>query len=228
VWKPVIVNPSGTYPNDLYIQFGRQVKHLRNQRKLTQSQLAEASGLSVEFISLVERGRSAPSLKNIFGLSQALQAPVCAFFLFATDKTQLPDHWQFCAVDEQRYYLTKTQKMKILIVDDNHSFRESATDFLNMVEWIEVVAAADSAESARPLMTNHSPDVVLLDIGMPGLNGLDFAAEIRQRWPNIHIVFLTALDSPAYREKSVTLGAQGFVKKTDMMEQLIPLLESLG
>lgn len=66
--------------NNLKVRFGKQVRYLRLRRQLTQEQLAEAAGISVDFLSLIERGRNAPSFASIQKLAEALGVPVKALF----------------------------------------------------------------------------------------------------------------------------------------------------
>ena len=68
--------------DELKIQFGRNLKDIRKQRNLTQEQLAEAVGVSVEFISHIERGINAPSFKTLENLSRKLDIPVWKLFKF--------------------------------------------------------------------------------------------------------------------------------------------------
>jgi transcriptional regulator with XRE-family HTH domain len=78
--------------NNLKRQFGFRLRYLRRQRNLTQEQLAELSGLSVDFISLVERGINAPSFENIEKFAQVLNVQVRDLFTFKeSEKTDLED-----------------------------------------------------------------------------------------------------------------------------------------
>ena len=70
------------YKNSLCLSFGKRLSTLRNQKGVTQEQLAEASGLSVDFLSLIERGRRAPSFKTLEQLSKALGLSVRDLFDF--------------------------------------------------------------------------------------------------------------------------------------------------
>ena len=68
--------------NELKEQFGKRIRILRRERQLTQEQLAEAAGISVDFLSLIERGRNAPSFQKIQRLANALGVPVKVLFDF--------------------------------------------------------------------------------------------------------------------------------------------------
>lgn len=74
--------------NDIRVKFGRRLKAVRQQRGMTQEQLAESARISVDFLSLLERGVNAPSFETLDRLSSALQAPPKDFFDFESEERQ--------------------------------------------------------------------------------------------------------------------------------------------
>ena len=118
-------------------------------------------------------------------------------------------------------------KIKILLVDDNHTFLTSVRNFLSLVPDIEVVAEAADGAQALIQAAKHRPDLVLMDIAMPGMSGLEAASAMNSFARPPHIVFLTMHDDAYYRDAARELGAMGFVGKSEFVVELIPLIASL-
>jgi DNA-binding NarL/FixJ family response regulator len=103
---------------------------------------------------------------------------------------------------------------RVLIVDDHKLFRAGIRSLLQKVSGIEVVAeAADGRESLR-LIERHRPDVVLMDIVMPGLNGLDAAARIARTFPATRIIVLSMKAGEDSVLQTLRAGAAGYLVKT--------------
>jgi DNA-binding NarL/FixJ family response regulator len=117
--------------------------------------------------------------------------------------------------------------IKILLVDDNLTFLAAVRKCLAMLPNAQVVAEAHDGHQALALATQWQPDLVLLDIMMPGMNGLE-AAAIMQSWPQPpQIVFLSMHDNAPYRLAAAELGVLGFVGKADFVAELLPLIANL-
>jgi len=114
---------------------------------------------------------------------------------------------------------------KILVVDDQFVARITIRELL---DWhgFDVCGDAKDGKEAIEMVSDVKPDIVLMDINMPGMNGIAAAAEIRQTWPETRIVFLTVHDTPAMMI-GTRLWAHGFVSKSDAGTKLIPLLRRL-
>jgi DNA-binding NarL/FixJ family response regulator len=102
---------------------------------------------------------------------------------------------------------------KVMLVDDHPSFRAAARWLLETEGYV-VVAEASSGESALELMAAADPELVLLDIGLPGIDGFEVAAAIRKLAPRAHIVLTSSRDLRDLGADRVTAcGAAGFVHK---------------
>jgi len=117
--------------------------------------------------------------------------------------------------------------LTILLVDDNLTFLGSVKHLLDLQPRIRVVAEAHNGVQALELAQQLQPDLVLLDIVMPGLSGLDVARTM-QTWAKApKILFLTLHDNDSYRTEASALGALGLVGKASFVTELMPLVISL-
>lgn len=117
--------------------------------------------------------------------------------------------------------------IKILLVDDNLTFLAAVRKYLALLPDARVVAEAHDGPQALTQATQWRPDLVLLDIMMPGMNGLEVAA-VMQSWPQPpQIVFLSMHDNAPYRQAAAELGVLGFVGKVDFVLELPPLIARL-
>ncbi len=108
-----------------------------------------------------------------------------------------------------------------MLIDDHASFRASARWLLE-TEGYEVVAEAASGERALDLVVEAAPDLVLLDVGLPGIDGFQVATAIRARSPRARIVLLSSRDLCDLGEDRVLgCGAAGFVHKADLSRAAI-------
>ncbi|MCC8250637.1 response regulator [Saccharothrix luteola] len=112
--------------------------------------------------------------------------------------------------------------IRVLLADDEAMVRAGVRAILDTDPGIEVVAEAADGREAVELARAHQPDVVLLDIRMPRLDGLTAAAELRQAMPEVAVVMLTTFDEDEYVARALGEGANGFLlKAADPRELLI-------
>lgn len=117
--------------------------------------------------------------------------------------------------------------IRILLVDDNTTFLAAVRNFFNAVPGVEVIGSALSGNEALVAAQCSVPDLILLDIDLPDMGGLEVARRIT-RWPNApHIVFLSMHDNSGYREAAALLGVDGFVSKAEFVRDLLPMVERL-
>jgi DNA-binding NarL/FixJ family response regulator len=95
---------------------------------------------------------------------------------------------------------------------------------LEDITWVRVVAEAGSADEAIRMVADHQPDVVVMDIRMPGSSGLDACQEITRRWPEIKVVMLTSFMDDELIFQAIQAGASGYVLKQVGNESLIKAL----
>jgi Response regulator containing CheY-like receiver, AAA-type ATPase, and DNA-binding domains len=116
----------------------------------------------------------------------------------------------------------KQLKKSILLVDDDELFRQAMNDYLSETYLIR---EADSAETALVLLNKENPDLLLLDITLPGQNGIGLLETIRKKWPELPVIMLTAIDKIQTVVECIKLGAMDYVAKPIIVEELLASLE---
>lgn len=118
--------------------------------------------------------------------------------------------------------------LKILLVDDNHSFLHAVQRFLGTLPGVEVVGRAYNGHEAQEQAERLRPDLVLLDVVMPGMDGFQTARALKFGAHPPRIVFLSMHDNAGYRDMARLHGAEAFVNKADFGTDLIPILQTLA
>lgn len=116
--------------------------------------------------------------------------------------------------------------MKVLIIDDDALVAISLKTILESDSDIEVVAVGNSGEEAIDLYPDHKPDVLLMDIRMSGMTGLEAGEQILKDNPDARILYLTTFMDDEYIVKALTIGAKGYILKQDF-EGIIPALNAV-
>lgn len=114
----------------------------------------------------------------------------------------------------------------ILIVDDQRLIREGLKLLLSDIPDIQVIGFAENGRLGVELVEALSPDIVLMDLDMPVLNGLAATQMIRQRFPRIKVLMLTANQEDTSLEKAIQAGVQGFLPKDISAEELVSAIRS--
>jgi DNA-binding NarL/FixJ family response regulator len=117
--------------------------------------------------------------------------------------------------------------VRVLIVDDNEPWRRWIYTELGSQQQLQIVGEAlDGLEAVRKA-DEFKPEIILLDIGLPKLNGLEAANRIAQRVPDSKIVFLTTQDDPDVVKQALSNGATGYVLKADAKTELLAAIASV-
>lgn len=118
-----------------------------------------------------------------------------------------------------------TRKVKVVLVDDHRIFRESLAMLLESTDQIEVVGhAADGLEGVE-VCRRVKPDVAVVDITMPKMDGINATRQIVAESPSICVIGLSMHDQPEAAAAMLNAGAEAYVRKTDSLERLIkPIL----
>jgi DNA-binding NarL/FixJ family response regulator len=116
---------------------------------------------------------------------------------------------------------------KTLIVEDHAPFRQMLKEFLNAhfpSMWIE---EEPNGDQLLPRIAAFQPDLVFMDIRLPGENGLSLARKIKTRYPNITVVILTSYDLPEYRQAARDSQADLFVTKDSLTQEFLAQIQSI-
>ncbi len=112
------------------------------------------------------------------------------------------------------------QPIRVLIVDDHPVVRRGVRSLLTGYLDIDVVGEAENAAEVLPLLASHPTDVILLDIQMKGLTGIEVARRVRQAQPAVKIIILTTYDDEGYLQEALEIGVHGFLLKSMSHENL--------
>ncbi len=110
------------------------------------------------------------------------------------------------------------QAVRVLIADDKRTTRQGIKALLARLPEIEVVGEATDGQKAVTLTAVHHPDVVLMDVNMSPVNGLEATRQIKRQWPAVKIIILTL--HPQYRQQALAVGADAFLLKGGTAESL--------
>jgi two-component system NarL family response regulator len=132
------------------------------------------------------------------------------------------------AIDEQAAPpVTSGEPIGVLVVDDQELFRRGLVMVLSGDDGIDIVGEASDGDAALELVSSSAPDVVLLDIFMPGRSGIETCAAIKDVSPSTRIIMLTASDEESHLYEAIKSGASGYLLKDssiDQVEQAIRLV----
>ncbi|HEX7620040.1 MAG TPA: response regulator [Anaerolineales bacterium] len=120
------------------------------------------------------------------------------------------------------------EKFRVLIVDDVAETRENVRKLLQFESDIEVVAAARTGREAIQLAQEANPDVVLMDINMPDMDGIAATEAIRQKMPAVQVVILSVQGDQNYMRRAMLVGARDFLTKPPMPDELVAAIRRAG
>ncbi len=117
--------------------------------------------------------------------------------------------------------------IQILLADDHSIVRAGLRRIVEESGDIEVVAEADNGRDAIRLVAEHSPDVAIIDISMPGLDGLEVISRLQAMRPDLPVIVLTMHEEEQYVVRAVEAGAMGYVTKRSAPEQLVKAIRQV-
>ena len=121
--------------------------------------------------------------------------------------------------------LKEASKIRVFLVDDHEAFLRIATEFLQRHhDELTVVGAARGGAEALTQAQDLQPQVILVDLNMPGLSGLETIPRLRAMLPEARIIALTLLDAKVYRQAALAAGADDFVPKSNLSTDLLPAI----
>ena len=118
--------------------------------------------------------------------------------------------------------------IRVLLADDHEMLRENVREFLSGQDGMEVVGEAVDGESAVEQARLLHPDVVVMDISMPGGGGVTATGKIRAELPGVRVVALSIHSERVYVEAMRDAGASGYVVKNSLARHLVPAIQSVA
>ncbi len=120
------------------------------------------------------------------------------------------------------------EPLRILIVDDHPLFRHGIREFLNLTPDIQVVGEAMSGEEAISQAETLQPDVILMDVNMPGVNGIEATRRILHDSPHIRILVVTMFEDDGTVFAAMRAGARGYILKDAEKENILRAINAVG
>lgn len=119
-------------------------------------------------------------------------------------------------------------KIKLMIADDHKLFREGIKALLAVTDDIEIIGEAEDGEAALKKSRELEPDVILMDINMPGLNGIRATEQILAQFPQIRIIMLTMLEDDASIFHAMRAGARGYLLKGADPQEVLSVIRAVA
>ncbi|TDP28360.1 LuxR family two component transcriptional regulator [Idiomarina aquatica] len=117
--------------------------------------------------------------------------------------------------------------INILLVDDQTLVRQGLKSLLEMSERVAVIAEAENGNSAIAAVSQYRPDVVLMDIRMPEMDGIEAVSQLSKEFPSVAVLMLTTFDDHASVIAAIQAGAKGYLLKDVSLETLVDAIEAL-
>jgi len=119
-------------------------------------------------------------------------------------------------------------KIKVLLVDDHAIIREGLRSLLEKQPEMEVIADTDDGRKALRLVQKLSPDIVIMDITMPGLNGIEATRQITAEFPDVKVIALSIHSKRRYVADMLSAGATGYILKECLFDELVAAIKAVA
>jgi DNA-binding NarL/FixJ family response regulator len=120
-----------------------------------------------------------------------------------------------------------TKTIRVLVADDSPTALRSVCDYLEFAGGFEIVGTASDGLNAIQLASVHKPDLVLLDLSMPRVNGLEASVQIRLSSPDLRVIIFSELNGLSLADECRRHGADTFVHKSNLPDRLLPEIARL-
>lgn len=119
-------------------------------------------------------------------------------------------------------------KTKVFITDDHYMVIEGIRSLLQNEKEIEWMGHASNADSCLAYLQNHQPDVILMDINMPGMSGIDLCKMVKDKYPHVFVVGLSTFNQQSFIHKMMDNGASGYVLKNATQQELMEAITTVA
>jgi len=117
--------------------------------------------------------------------------------------------------------------IKLLIVDDHALVRSGIIRLVENHAAMHVIGECQSGEEAYDFLFKKTVDLIVMDISMPGMGGIEATAKIKKRYPKVRILILSMHDNPMIIKKAIEAGADGYILKNDLSDNLLVAIDSI-
>ena len=124
--------------------------------------------------------------------------------------------------------MTQRAVIRLFLVDDHPLVRDGLRARLDPLPALEIVGEAGSAAEALNAIETLQPDLVLADVGMKDMNGIELVALLQQRQPAVRVVMLSMYDNPEYVQQALQAGARGYVLKDAPASEIVAAIEAVA
>lgn len=121
-----------------------------------------------------------------------------------------------------------SEPIRVLLADDQNLVRGAMAALLSLEDDVEVVAQASRGDEVVDLATNTHPQVALLDVEMPGLDGIGVTAALRDKVPDCRVLIVTTFGRPGYLRRAMESGASGFMVKDAPVDRLVDAIRRVN
>jgi DNA-binding NarL/FixJ family response regulator len=118
-------------------------------------------------------------------------------------------------------------KKQIMIVDDHAVVREGLTRLICGEKGLDVCGGAQNAVEAMKILATAPVDIVIMDIAIEGMNGIQLTEKIKSRYPDLPVIMLTIHDDPVYARRAFRAGAVGYIAKDEASESVIKAIRQV-
>lgn len=115
--------------------------------------------------------------------------------------------------------------IEVVVADDHQLFRQGLKSLLEMEDNLKIIGEAKTGREAIELVQDKEPDVVLMDIKMPRMNGVDATRKIKEEYPDIHVLMLTVFDDESHILDAIQAGASGYFLKARPIDELTGVIK---
>ena len=118
-------------------------------------------------------------------------------------------------------------QIRLALVDDHTLVRDGIRALLSVIPTVTVVGEAENGADAMVMVEHCNPDLLLVDINLPDINGLELTRKIRDRFPTLKVLVLSMYDSKEYVSESLRCGASGYVLKNAPSREIVAAIEAI-